>query len=1335
MQIYEFVLNLHTLKPKTMKTTKVIWLSFILSILSFCPGKSNAVDVMTFHTDVLTSHLFSDIVQDSKGYIWIATEYGLNKYDGSHFTHYYATGQEGALSNNSVRRLGIDNAGNLFVLCDNRIQRYDSTGDRFLDILDDEGNTVRAADIAIKDNTILVVNDDSEIFNYENGKLTKRTNLTESIKRPIDARRIFIDSKNSIWLGTLGNGLYRIDSEGKRVRHFYSPELNGESVNSIVSTADGTIYIASSTKLWRYNSSDESLHAISHDEAFSSIRDLIVTSNDIPLIGTYGRGLYYYDKSTDSCLPLSRLMNTSQSLSTGNVTTLYQDNYNNLWTGCFNEGLVLSVRNPSVFTAIDISTLKGGNFRPVTMIYNTRDGYVWVGQEQNGLFKLDSKGKVTGHYLDGFTPLSMAEDTDGMLHVGLYDRGVAIFNPSTGSFSLDDRIGYTRVKNIVSTDDGSMWYSIFNRGITRRTRDNRLIQLCDSISKFINCMFIDSDSILWAGHYDGVSCIDPGTHCLVESPVDSLLSTRVCYAIAERRGTMYFGTSTGLYSYDKDTKALKRYTTADGLSNDVICGIAEDHTGNVWLSTFKGLTRFDPENEHFVPYFSGNGLKDTNYARSVYSTDSDGNIFFANDHSLIGVNPSELDSSRTINGVVLTRMIIHHNKYEHTADSNYHSDRPIDEVHRFTLSHNQDVFSMYFATHNYSDSKNQQLQYRLNDNDRWLTTDPGDMKIQFTRLPAGTWDLQVRALNNGVTSAVSHYEIRILPPWYASWWAIMLYILFLIGIAVFIFRLWMRHQLDLNNEAKLRFFIDLAHEFRSPITLMLAPLDKLLKSKSDDPEATRALRNIDRNANRMMQLLNQILDIRRIDKGQMKIQCTRTDIVAFTREVCEMFDYEAEKRKCHINFTSTNPTLYAWIDPDHFDKIIYNLLSNAFKYIKDGGTIDVSVMPDPTPRAGFPEGSVRISVTDSGPGIKEDEIKKIFERFYQITPRSKEGARGYGLGLNLSRQLVELHHGTIEVENRTDDPTGARFIVNLPLGCRHLSANQISSSTVSRIEEKASKRRAPISADDDNKSKYTRKRTNYHILIVDDDEELRSYLASELRPIYHVKECGGGEDALKEIVAQQPDLIISDIKMPDMDGYELLHRIKTNSRTNTIPVILLTSSPDTDERIKGLQKGADAYLNKPFNLEELLARISGLIANRKLIKGKFSGAQDQAELVEAVSVKDPDDQLMKNIMTVLNDNVDNPSLNVEMLSNEVGMSRAQLHRRIKDITGISSGEFIRNFRLNHAAQLLTQGGNIYVTQVAYACGFSNPTNFSTTFKKHFSMTPSEYIDAKRKPEA
>ncbi len=298
----------------------------------------------------------------------------------------------------------------------------------------------------------------------------------------------------------------------------------------------------------------------------------------------------------------------------------------------------------------------------------------------------------------------------------------------------------------------------------------------------------------------------------------------------------------------------------------------------------------------------------------------------------------------------------------------------------------------------------------------------------------------------------------------------------------------------------------------------------------------------------------------------------------------------------------------------------------------------------------------------------------------------------------------------------------------LPLGKKHLDNNEIADSDTTVDTVTFSKRQAIPSPVTTTKLKYVPKKTNHHLIIVDDDEEMRSFLAAELHPIYHIRTCKNGADALKETMTQQPDLIISDIMMPDMDGYELLRRLKTNSRTNTIPVILLTSNTDPDNRIKGLQKGADAYLNKPFDMDELLARIEGLISNRRLIKGKFSGAQDQADLVKEVSMKDVDDQLMKNIMKVLNDNVDNTALNVEMLSSEVGLSRAQLHRRMKDITGISCGEFIRNFRLNHAAELLKRGGNVYITQVAYACGFSNATNFSTTFKKHFGVTPTEYAN-------
>lgn len=1289
------------------------------------PLQVKGADELTYRTDMVTSHLFSDIIQDEKGYIWIATEYGLNKFDGSHFTHYYSTASPGSLSSNSVRRLGTDSDGNLFALCDNGIMIYNRITDSFLEIKDGSGLAVRGIDMTSNSDITLIASEDGPIYRYSQGSLTEYPRPDLLTKDNTRIHRIFIDNRNSVWIGTLNDGIYRIDGERNRIKHYYEPDMDNESVNSIVSTPDGTIFVAASTKIWRHSTADDRLVPVKHDAAFSSIRDVIVDSHGRPIVGTYGNGLYYIDIEENCARPLSDLTDLPPILDGANVTAVFQDRDDNLWTGCFNEGLSVIHMTPSAFGTINMLELPGGTSRPISMIHYDRHGNLWIGQEKNGLIKLDQDKKYAGHYLDDTTPLCMTECHDGNYHIGLYDRGVAILRQPGGKTTINN-FDYTRIKSIATTADNRILYAVFNRGIVPSHKN---LTLPDSSQyRFINKLYIDSDSILWIAHYNGINCLDTKSMKSIVTPIDTIAEGTICYAVTERRGTMYFGTSHGLYTYDKDKHTYRHYTTLEGLTNDVVCGIAEDQSGNMWLSTFNGLSRFIPEEERFTPYLAGNGLKGSNYVRSIYATGDDGLIYFANDHSVVYINPGLIVTSPKPHDVTLTRLTIHHNSDNSTTDSDYISDKPIEELHRFTLSHRQDVFSMYFATMDYKDSDNQQIQYRLNDSGRWLSTDPGDMKIQFTRLPAGTWDLQVRALKNGVTSRIAEYRIRILPPWYASWWAITLYIVLLAGMAVWMFRLWARHQLDINNEAKLRFFIDIAHEFRSPITLMKAPLDKLKKQPGNDDNTIRALHNIDRNANRMLQLLNQILDIRKIDKGQMKIACSPTDIVAFTQDVCQVFDYEAERRHVTISFNSTLPSIETWIDRDHFDKIIYNLLSNAMKHTKDGGSIDVSVMTDPTPRAGYPEGQVRISVTDSGPGIRDDQKKQIFERFYQISPRSADGSTGHGLGLNLSRQLAELHHGTIEVENRTDGPSGARFIVCLPLGKKHLADNEMANTDTAAGTASFSKRQTPTTPVTTTKLKYVPKKTNHHLIIVDDDEEMSSFLAAELHSIYHIRTCRNGADALKEIMTQHPDLIISDIMMPDMDGYELLRRIKTNSLTNTIPVILLTSSTDPDNRIKGLQKGADAYLNKPFDMDELLARIEGLINNRRLIKGKFSGAQDQADLVKEVSMKDVDDQLMKNIMKVLNDNVDNTALNVEMLSSEVGLSRAQLHRRMKDITGISCGEFIRNFRLNHAAELLKRGGNIYVTQVAYACGFSNATNFSTTFKKHFGVTPTEYAN-------
>jgi DNA-binding response OmpR family regulator/two-component sensor histidine kinase len=537
---------------------------------------------------------------------------------------------------------------------------------------------------------------------------------------------------------------------------------------------------------------------------------------------------------------------------------------------------------------------------------------------------------------------------------------------------------------------------------------------------------------------------------------------------------------------------------------------------------------------------------------------------------------------------------------------------------------------------------------------------------------------------------------------------------------VYAIQSYRRHRLYVENEDRLRFFMDVAHEFRSPITLMLTPLNNLMK-KHADPTINRTIQHVIHNANRLQLLVNQILDIRKLDKGKMTSNFVETDIVNYISQITKVFEYEAQNDNINLQFKTDLPELKVWVDRNHLEKIIYNLLSNAFKYTPEGGEITLEVSSN--------DGKAIITVSDTGNGVSPEQMPLIFDRYYKVPGENARRGSSSGIGLNLCRQLVEIHHGQITVGNRPEPEHGAIFTVALPLGNEHLPANEII------VHSKQAAMISPIlvSAVDAISTKQEKvksgiKRTSYRIVVVDDDAELRDYLCSELQPYYHVSTCADGREALTKIIDEVPDLVISDVKMPNMDGFELLHRLKNNNVTSHIPVIILSSETEAESRVTGFNKGADAYIDKPFSMDEMLSRIESMLANRRRIQGKLSGAQDQAERTVNIQMQDANDQLMEAIMKYLNANISNSNMNIEILAQEVGLSRSQLYRRVKEITGISCGEFVRNYRLNQAARLLKENPSLQIAQIAYETGFAHPTNFSTTFKKHFGVSPAEYAE-------
>ena len=457
----------------------------------------------------------------------------------------------------------------------------------------------------------------------------------------------------------------------------------------------------------------------------------------------------------------------------------------------------------------------------------------------------------------------------------------------------------------------------------------------------------------------------------------------------------------------------------------------------------------------------------------------------------------------------------------------------------------------------------------------------------------------------------------------------------------------------------------------------------------------------------------------------MNLRFAKTDMKTFAGDVVGLFSEQAAQKNIQLTADIPDGLPEVWVDPNNFDKILVNLLSNALKYTPQGGRIDVSISTgEDTKETGALRHYMEISVSDTGKGLNEKELKKIFERFYQGDANRMSTPLGFGIGLNLCQLLVRLHHGNISAYNRKDTK-GSRFVVRLPLGCGHLKKEEMQTEEVQPVHNVTAEDFPVYRTENEQTGKS---KTGYHVIVIDDDEELRNYLKENLSVYYHVDTAMDGTEGWKKAITQQPDLIVSDVVMPGMDGIQLLRELKKNINTNHIPVILLTSQTEFANRIEGLSQGADGYLGKPFDMDELIVLAGNLIANRVRLKGKYSGNQTQEDKVVSIELQGNDNALMERIMKVVNANLNNPEFSVEMLAQEVGLRRTHLHRKMKEMTGLTTSDFIRNLRLRQAADLLKSGQST-VTQIAYAVGFSNQTHFSSAFKKVYGMTPKEYMES------
>ena len=1275
-----------------------------------------------FTSGKLSSSLINCIVQDKYGYIWVGTEYGLSKFDGYRFTNYLHNEEDTtSITDNIISDLLVDKKGNLWIGCAKGLMRYNYETNNFSRLQFPDGRKPRIYSMVESHRgDILLGTAGYGLYSVKNNGIEKTANNRFTIKwerayakRDSDVffTHIYEDKHHYLWQSSHLSTFTRfIEKQGKVQRKdFKSPYgapvafIQHRPQAMLIVCMYGIIYYDYRTGRIAdagYDLGTFKNHVTINNATFDHDGNLYISTSE--------HGALIIKKGSNKVEQLEN-SNSNFNLSTAFVNDIIEDKDNNLWIGCYNKGLYLLNQRQQAFSSWSFSAQNYIIGSSVSSIAPGENGETWCTVQNSGVFCFDASGKIIAHPTSPAGTCIIYKDRRGAYWIS---NGSALYsyNPHTGAYQ--EKLTFTSAGIYCMTDDnqGNLYISVYSKGLyiynvesgkvtvlNMRQRGNKGF-LCND---WVRSMAFDHTGHLWIGTSNGVSCLNTKTLSFKDFGWNIILKDRQANGICEgKNGNMIIGTEEGLYLFDRKNNKTLALPHAEVLKGKQVCSIIKDHQGDLWISTTMGIWQYDQKNRQFIGHINGNGLTTREYVLGSSMHTANDLIAFGTSDGITTFYPERVRAKKMeLGDVHLTNFIIDGKPINCLTDE-------------FTIPYEENSFTLEFSLLNYRNTDNISFQYRINEG-KWNSTNEGSNAVSFNKLKPGSYTLEVRAMSNGNFSKKSTIiHIKVCDPWYASTWAFLLYFLTAAGIILYIIYRYERHRKEDLEETKMQFLINATHDIRSPLTLIMGPLNKL-KTRITDAESKQDIDTIDRNAQRLLLLVNQILDERKIDKDQMHLHCQKTDLKEFLRGIMSLYNFNAQERSITLSLKEDESlkeegNLQVWIDRINFDKVISNLLSNAMKYTSDGGEITLII--------GKNKESAIIKVEDTGIGLKEEKTDRLFERFYQGNNNSDIHIEGTGIGLNLCRALVKMHGGTIRAYNRTDGIKGSCFEVNIPLGKEHLKPEEILQEDGTKTAESTGKR--------------TQANRNFNILIVDDDAEIAHYIKTELSDWYRFEHASNGKEGLKMLLTGKYDLVISDVMMPEMDGVTMLKKIKGNSNVSDIPVILLTSKSEVENRLEGLRKGADAFLAKPFNMEELHILIDNLVDNVRRIRGKYSGAQGQKAKIEQIQVKGNNDALMERVMKYMNEHLADPDLNVEKLTEDVGISRAQLHRKLKEIAGVSAGEFIRNLRLEQAARLIEEG-QINITQVAYSVGFSNQTHFSTVFKKHYGMSPSEYAETKR----
>jgi signal transduction histidine kinase/ligand-binding sensor domain-containing protein/DNA-binding response OmpR family regulator len=1303
------------------------------------------------NTTSILNNRITAITEDGKGGMWIASQFGLNllRQSSNKFIR-YTDDPELVITDEAIHSLiekkiyrpYINALSNLKGSKIRRNNLYNTLREISANLLEENFYDILAIinpnGILFNDIRALYTDPSGNIWigysigfvsvlNPETGKFKHIRFVTPKAK---NSAFFFVTTicsdENRIWVSTRGEGVWILDQKTAKWSKF--DKISDEFINTLMRDSKGNLWLGGQESgLLHYREADSKIISFKYDK----FDDFSLSGNIVSCIfedqqknlwvGSLQADLNFVIKA-NPFLGYKQVYANSRGLTNKNVSSVLEYGENKLWIGYYNVGGIDVIDRPTgnkKFFPPQKNSGNGLGEGTVHCIYRDRKSNIWVGTYFGGLQMYDKKnGKFISfrhnpadeQSIAGNDVRSITEDNHGNLWIAIHGRGVDKFIPSTKKFE-HHKVDYGNAANTIT-------------------------------SNWILSIFCDSEDNIWVGSIDGISVIDKKTTTVRKyrnQPNDtSSLSNNFVYSICQdSKGNMWFGTALGLNLLNKRNGTFTTYTTRDGLTNNKVTGIVEDQFGNLWLSTFKGLCRFTPVEKKFRNFDIIDGLVTDEFLLPGGFKSQKGEIFFGGKQGVICFLPGNIIENKYKPPVYITGFKLFNRPVGTVETENvFFLKKQSIYNHEITLKYSQNVFTLEFAALNYIEPEKNLYAYKMFGFDKNWNFIGNRNEVTYTNLPPGKYVFQVKAANNdGVWNDLpATLNLTIIPPWYKTVWAYLLYIL-LIGSIIaylrftFLLREKLKRKIELERmEAKqqheldlmkLRFFTNISHEFRTPLTLILAPLEKPFHLLSQE-KLENNYKLIYKSASRLLRLINQLMDVRKLEAGGLKLEASENDIIRFVRDISSTFQMEATERSINFQVITKLDHLSVWFDTDKLDKILYNLIANAFKFTDNGKNITVYISTKKSEDNTYDNDVhfVEIIIEDSGIGIEKDDLDHIFDRFYQAETAQKN--LGSGIGLALTKELVEIHNGILKVESSKGK--GSRFIILLPMGKEHLKPYQITNEVVTDTtinffqDDKNDQELSPVSNSKDSN------KTAPVLLIIEDHPDLRQFIKNEFENTFNVVEASDGNEGLDSAINSIPDIIISDIMMPGLDGIELCKRLKTDEKTSHIPVILLTARTAREQVVEGLETGADDYIPKPFSISILRARVHNLLESRKLLRKQFSKLPNVSQVITATSL---DQKFLERATELIEKNISNSDFDAYVFSGDMGMSRSQLYRKMQALTGYSVNEFIRNIRLKRGAELLLTTENS-VTEIAFMVGFKEISYFVKCFTEYYKISPSKY---------